>query len=190
MIGKLKELLRLQGGEWLCSFTTREDPGTLFDELREVPVKIEIKKASAARSRDANAFCWLLIGKIAEKTGISKTEVYRHAIREIGGVSTTVCVQDKAVDRLREGWEKNGIGWQTDTLKSRLDGCTNVILYYGSSVYDSRQMSRLIDSLVQEAEGMGIPTIPDEVERMKKQWEKKSSQSSSVEKNAALSAAG
>ena len=102
--------------------------------------------------------------KIAEKTGISKSEVYRHAIKEIGGVSTTVCVQDKAVDRLREGWEKNGIGWQTDTLKSRIDGCTNVILYYGSSVYTSQQMSRLIDSLVQEAEGLGIPTYPEEKE--------------------------
>ena len=173
MIGKLKDLLRLQGGEWLVSFTTREDPGKLFDELREEMVKVEIKKASKIKSRDANAYCWVIIDRIAEKTGISRLEVYRHAIKEIGGVSTTVCVQDKAVDRLREGWEKNGIGWQTDTLKSRIDGCTNVILYYGSSVYDSQQMSRLIDSLVQEAEGLGIPTYPEEVERMKAQWEKK-----------------
>ena len=190
MIGKLKELLRLQGGEWLVSFTTREDPAVLFDELHEVPVRVEIKKASKAKSRDANAYCWVIIDRIAEKTGISRSEVYRHAIREIGGVSTTVCVQDKAVDRLREGWEKNGIGWQTDTLKSRIDGCTNVILYYGSSVYDSQQMSRLIDSLVQEAEGLGIPTYPEEVERMKSQWENKASPLSSAENPDASFAAG
>lgn len=172
MIGKLKESLPLSGGEWLVSFTTRDNPGQMFDDLKEVPVNIEVKKASKMKSRDANAYCWVIIDKIAEKTGIRKSEVYRHAIKEIGGVSTTVCVQDKAVDRLREGWEKNGIGWQTDTLKSRIDGCTNVILYYGSSVYTSQQMSRLIDSLVQEAEGLGIPTYPEETERMKAQWGK------------------
>ena len=170
MIGKLKDRMRLAGGEWLVSFTTRDDPGQIFDDLKDEAVKVEIKKASKARSKDANAYCWVIIDKIAEKTGVSRAEVYRHAIKEIGGVSTIVCVQDRAVDRLREGWEKNGIGWQTDVLKSRIDGCTNVIMYYGSSVFDSRQMSRLIDSLVQEAEGLGIPTYPEETERMKKQW--------------------
>ena len=104
MIARLKDALPLQGGEWLVSFTTRDNPGQIFDDLKNEPVKVEIRKASKARSKDANAFCWVLIDKIAEKTGISRTEVYRHAIKEIGGVSTTVCVQDKAVDRLRQGW--------------------------------------------------------------------------------------
>ena len=114
--------------------------------------------------------------------------MYRHAIKEIGGVSTTVCVQDMAGDRLREGWEKNGIGWQTDTLNSRSDGCTNVILYYGSSVYDSKQMARLIDSLVQEAEGLGIPTYPEEAERMKRQWQSPAKASCNKETPGAISA--
>ena len=190
MIGKLNQLMRLAGGEWLVSFTTRDDPGQIFDDLREMPVKVEIKKASKSKSRDANAYCWVIIDKIAEKTGISRADVYRHAIKEIGGVSTTVCVQDKAVDRLRESWEKNGIGWQTDTLKSRIDGCTNVIMYYGSSVYDSQQMSRLIDSLVQEAEGLGIPTYPDEIERMKTQWGNRASQSCKTESGVTSAEAG
>jgi hypothetical protein len=188
MIGKLKDSLPLQGGEWLVSFTTRDNPGQIFDDLKGETVKVDIRKASKMKSRDANSYCWVIIDKIAEKTGISKSEVYRHAIKEIGGVSTTVCVQDKAVDRLREGWEKNGIGWQTDTLKSRIDGCTNVILYYGSSVYDSQQMSRLIDSLVQEAEGLGIPTYPEETERMKRQWQNPASQSCNKATRAASSA--
>ena len=136
-------------------------------------VNIEIKKHSRHRSLDANAYCWVLIDKIAEKTGEKKTDVYRQAIREIGGVSDTICVMDKAVDRLREGWEKNGIGWQTDTMKSKVEGCTNVILYYGSSVYDSKQMAQLIDSLIQEAEGLGIPTLTDEqAGRLVNQWKR------------------
>ena len=65
MIGKLKDLFRLAGGEWIVSFTTREDPGNLFDELKDVPVKVEIKKASKHRSLSANAYAWVLIDQIA-----------------------------------------------------------------------------------------------------------------------------
>ena len=172
MIGKLTGIQRLFGGEWVISFSTREDFSTAYEGLKDVPVAVEIKKAANRRSRDANAFAWVLIDKIAEKMRISKTDVYRSAIREIGGVSETVCVRDMAVERLRSGWEKNGIGWQTETMPSKLPGCTNVVLYYGSSTYDTAQMSRLIDLLIQEAEQLGIPTLKDEATELLGKWEK------------------
>lgn len=174
MIGRLKDMTRSRDGKWVISFSTPEDFSAMFDELAAEEVTIDIKKRNRHRSLDANAYCWVLIDKIAEKTGLRKVDVYRHAIKEIGGVSDTICVMDKAVDRLREGWEKNGIGWQTDVMKSKVEGCTNVVLYYGSSVYDSKQMSQLIDSLIQDAESLGIPTLTDEqAERLKGKWNDK-----------------
>lgn len=172
MIGKLVDLHRSRDGKLqVVTFSTEENFEEAFDSMCDKQVSIEIKPAAKRRSLDANAYCWVLIDRIAEKTGVKKTEVYRNAIREIGGVSDTICVMDKAVDRLRSGWEKNGIGWQTDTAKSKVEGCTNVILYYGSSVYDSRQMAQLIDSLIQDAEALGIPTITDkEAERLLGRW--------------------
>ena len=170
MTGKLTNLRRLFGGEWEVTFSTREDFSKVYDDLKDNPVNVEVKKAANKRSRDANAFAWVLIDKIAEKMRISKVEVYRNAIREIGGVSEMVCVQDKAVERLREGWQKNGIGWQTETMPSKLPGCTNVILYYGSSTYDTAQMSRLLDLIIQEAEQLGIPTLRDEADALLGKW--------------------
>ena len=170
MIARLTNLRRLFGGDWEITFSTKEDFSGAYDDLKDNPVSVEIKKASAKRSRDANAFAWVLIDKIAEKMHISKVEVYRNAIREIGGVSEMVCVQDKAVERLRSGWEKNGIGWQTETMPSKLPGCTNVILYYGSSTYDTSQMSRLLDLIIQEAEQLGIPTLRDEADALLGKW--------------------
>ena len=152
MNGRLRDIAKSRSGDWIITFSTPEDFSATFDELADKEVSVEIKQAKKHRSLDANAYCWVLIDKIAEKTGLRKTDVYRHAIKEIGGVSDTICVMDKAVDRLREGWEKNGIGWQTDVLPSKVSGCTNVVLYYGSSVYDTKQMSELISSLIQEAE--------------------------------------
>lgn len=98
--------------------------------------------------------------KLAAKIGFPKTAVYRAYVREIGGNCETVCVKDEAVGKLRCGWEHNGIGWVTDTFKSKLPGCTNVILYYGSSTYDTAQMSRLIDLIVQDCKEQGIETLP------------------------------
>ena len=111
------------------------------------PGEYEIKKARNKRSDDANAYAWVLLNRLAEATRIPADEIYRETIRKIGGVSDIVCVPDKAVKKLCESWGKGHIGWQTETDKSKIPGCTNVILYYGSSTYDTAQMSRLINCL-------------------------------------------
>ncbi|MBR1382275.1 MAG: hypothetical protein IJ555_00445 [Ruminococcus sp.] len=132
---------------------------------------VTVKEKKAKRSLDANAYAWVLIDKLAERLHESKIELYKQYIREIGGVSETVCVLEKAADRLCEGWEHSGIGWQTDRLKSKLEGCINVVLYYGSSVYDTAQMSRLIDLIVQDCRALGIETKdPAELERLVEAW--------------------
>ena len=143
-----------------------------FDELKDLEkLTIEIKPFRERRSLDANAYCWKLISEIAERLSVPKEEVYRNAIREIGGNMEVVCVRNDAVLRLRQGWERNGIGWLTDTFPSKIEGCTNVMLYYGSSSYDTRQMSRLIDNIVQDCKELGIQTdTPNEIAKMKAMW--------------------
>lgn len=144
----------------------------MVDELHDAEkVSIKIAKFSKKRSLDANAYCWTLIGKLAEKLNIPRTDIYRQAIKEIGGNSDIVCIQEKAAASLRDGWERNGIGWQTDTMPSKLEGCTNVILYYGSSTYDTAQMSRLINNIVEECKLQGIETkSKEELDSLLGQW--------------------
>lgn len=145
-----------------------------YDQLKDNDITIKIKKYRKQRSRDANAYAWVIIDKIAEVLSINKVEVYKNAIRSIGGVSETVCVLDSAVEKLRKGWENHGIGWQTEVMPSKIEGCSNVILYYGSSMYDSKQMSLLIDNLVQDAKNLGIETdTPEQLARYKEQWGEK-----------------
>ena len=145
----------------------------IYDDLKaSEKLTVKIGKFKQKRSLDANAYCWVLISRLAEKLNVPKTDIYRAAIREIGGNSDTVCIQDKAVDSLRNGWERNGIGWLTETMPSKLDGCTNVVLYYGSSTYDKEQMSRLINNIVDECRLQGIETkCPEEVDSLLRQWE-------------------
>ena len=168
MNGKLKDLTRNMDGTWNLTVTVTGDCRAIWDKYREKEIDLEVKQHRNKRSLDANGYAWVLMDKIAARMHIDKVDVYREAIKRIGGVSETVCVQDKAVDRLRQGWEQNGIGWQTDTMPSKLKGCTNVILYYGSSTYDTQQMSLLIDHIVQDAKALGIETMtPAELEALK-----------------------
>lgn len=144
----------------------------MVDELHDSEkLTIKIEKFKQKRSLDANAYCWTLISRLSEKLNIPKSEIYRSAIKEIGGNSDTVCVQDKAVASLCDGWQRNGLGWQTDTMPSKIDGCTNVILYYGSSTYDTAQMSRLINNIVEECKLQGIETkSQEELDSLLGQW--------------------
>lgn len=153
-------------------FNEKQSALQMFEELKDCEkVDIKIRKHKKKRSLDANAYAWVLISKIAEKTNVATNEVYRSAIKEIGGNSDTVCVQDYAVEQLCAGWSRNGIGWVTDTFQSKIEGCTNVILYYGSSTYDVEQMNRLVNILCQDCEALGIETkSPAEVASLLDSW--------------------
>lgn len=154
------------GGEFIAVHTNKaKDLLPRIEQGKQYTV--EIKEYRPKRSLDSNGYLWLLCDKIAERIGISKVEVYRKAIKEIGGNSDTVCVLEKAADALCNGWEHNGLGWITERFSSKIDGCVNVTLYYGSSTYDSRTMSRLIDSLIEDAKELGIETMtPQELARL------------------------
>ena len=159
-------------GTWISFLVGRQDALETLESIKDGKTySITVKEHRERRSLDANAYCWVLIDRIAEKLSVPKKDIYRSFIREIGGNSETVCVMEKAADKLCEGWEHNGLGWQTERFPSKIDGCVNVILYYGSSTYDTKQMSRLIDMLVYECKDRGIETLtPMELDRLKDRW--------------------
>ena len=171
MNGHLSDVARRLSGEWVVTFTVTTDPRKELEGLEDADLDITAKKHRKKRSLDANAYAWVLIGKIAEAMHIDRKDVYREAIRAISGNHEIVCVQDKAVESLRRGWESLGVGWQMETMPSKIKGCTTVFLYYGSSTYDTKQMSLLIDHLVQDAKGLGIETMtPKELEVLLEQY--------------------
>lgn len=178
MKGFLKDFLRLSGGEWLVSFTTRENPGKLFDKLRGKEVSVDVKEASKLRSRDANAFCWALCSDIGKAIvpPVEKEEIYRRAIRACG-VFTPVEVTSWDVDIIRERWSQHGVGWFLDVVDDAGIGKKEIHLYYGSSTYTVSEMRILLDWLIDQAEQMDIriPISKDEEERLLAQWGKKAS---------------
>ena len=141
----------------------------LENNEQKLPNEYDLKIHRQKRSNDANAYMWQLADKIASEVGITKEEVYRSHIKEVG-VFTDLQIQTNAVESFVEGWEHNGIGWFTDIIQ-QCEVVTLLRVYYGSSSYDTKQMSRLIANVVAEAKQLNIETLtPDELERMVQQW--------------------
>ena len=140
---------------------------------KDVKYEVEIKPYKEKRSNDANAYMWVLCEKIAVVmgNGMTKEEVYREAVRKVG-VFDILPIKKEAVPRFIKSWCRNGMGWVCDnTGRSKFQGFENIIAYYGSSTYNTKEMSRLIDYIVEEAKDYGIETLPPEkIKSLEESW--------------------
>lgn len=132
----------------------------------------DIKEYRERRSLDANAYMWVLVGKLSGKLGLPPEEIYRAAIRDVGDNYEVMPVRNDALERWKAIWQSNGLGWLCEEIgPSKLDGYTNVRNFYGSSTYDKAQMSRLIENIVQDCKAQCIETLtPAELARLTEEW--------------------
>lgn len=143
-------------------------------EEPKLPLILEFKKKTKKRSLNANAYFWEIAGKLADKLQTTKEAVYRQAIRDVG-VYRIVSIDPDIADELISDWQSKGLGWIAEKMMSWYHDKQNVIFYRGSSVYNTKQMSRLIDWIVDEAKEQGIETLtPEERCRMLEDWERQS----------------
>lgn len=133
-------------------------------------IVLTVSERLRKRSVNANDYLWVLCTALSEKLRIPKEDIYKEHIRQMG-VYEPLAILEKSVDKFTAAWKKNGIGWFCEIVDSTLDGCKKVFAYYGSSTYDTKQMSLLIDSIVNECKEQGIETLtPKELEGMKARW--------------------
>jgi len=97
---------------------------------KEVTVDIKVKRKG--RSLDANAYCFLLCGKIAETKGllVKKTDIYKQAVKDYG-ISYVLPIENELLGDIMRWHESGGLGNACDVIgKSRLganDGCKSCI---------------------------------------------------------------
>lgn len=137
---------------------------------------IEIKGKKKNRSLTANAYMWVLCQEIAielskDKTMVTKEDVYKQAVKSCGHF-TPIPIKDEAIDRFKGIWSAHGIGWLSENIgKAKTPGYSIIAAYHGSSTYDSHEMARLIDYLIDECEQLGLHTRPQyEIDELVKEW--------------------
>ena len=140
-------------------------------QKKDRPYAVEIKEKRAGRSTDANAYFWQLLTDLAKAVGNEKEALYLRYVKNFGPFRDFVLTEDEA-KTFRTAWSMLGSGWPTEQVDFTPDGEKVVVrAYYGSSTYNTRQMSRLIDSVVEDCKAVGVETLPPEkLTAMKEDW--------------------
>ena len=164
---------RDRDGVWLClhADVPSQVQGICEKFDGEKRYVAELKEYRQKRSLNANAYFWTLLDKISAVLGRGKEELYLDYVKHIGPFKDFTLTEEEA-KTFRVAWSMLGTGWPTEQVDFAADGEKLVIrAYYGSSQYSTRQMARLIDTVVEDAKGLGIEVLtPLELERMKEEW--------------------
>lgn len=161
-------------GTWLAIKMPRWNIMSFLETMKPKKYTCTIKEFYKKRSLNANAYMWQLLGKIASVVLASPDEIYRDLIKDIGDNYEVFAVRDEFADRFPDVWAADHIGWIAEKIgPSNQEGYTDFRCFYGSSVYDSKQMSRLTDLVSREAKELGIETLSEmELSRLKEEWQK------------------
>ena len=150
----------LLDGRVEITFTTTRSVVKDFEALQDKPLAVAVKEFREKRSLSPNSYMWVLLDKLAEKVNRSKTDIYKDFVRDYG-VFEPLPIRNDVVERFITNWSKNGLGWFCEDLgESKLDGYTKIMAYYGSSTYNTKEMTRLIDAVIHDCQEQGIQTMP------------------------------
>lgn len=186
-LGQLKGISRdWLSGKFQLTFESEQDVSGQVDDVKDILLTIAAKRFRHKRSLDANSYYWKLLSQLAVKVGISKSFAHNLMLRRYGEleriddqiVYVIVPDDENGVERANEA-DTYHIKPTSET-KSGKDGTTFRTYYMlrGSSTYDTKEMSVLINGLVEECKEHGIETmtsaqIDDMMRLFDTHWRKK-----------------
>lgn len=154
-------------------------------EIPEGKVDITLKRHREGRSLDANAYYWVLVGKIAEALrgegdAISNAEVHQRQLQKYGcfevdesGAAKWIVLPDGRPFPEGIYLLDSGHIVKLKSKKGEVIGRVYIQLR-GSHTYNTKEMSCLIDGTIEDAKALGIETIsPNEKKRMMEAWDEK-----------------
>lgn len=127
---------------------------------------ILIQRSGKKARRNAYAYAWVLMKKIAHKLGISESEIYIKMLSEYGYSEVFSVKKGIDIGRVCKYYKLMG--------QSKLNGqiFEHYKVFEGCSQYSMEQMSKFIDGIVGEAKNLQIETLPpEELEHLIANWE-------------------
>lgn len=168
--GKLVNISRdWQTGQMQITFTINE-PVTVeaINNIAECE-KLNIKavKYRKRRSLNANALLWECIGKIAGAVKADKWDIYLQMLKRYGKF-THICVKPSMVDAVKAQWRECEV---LGDIEINGRSAVQMLCYFGSSTYDSKEFSVLLDGVISEMQEMGLETpLAEDTRKALEQW--------------------
>ena len=107
--------------------------------------------------------------EIAEVTNTTKWEVYLLCLRRYSRVFTHMIVHPEIIPKLEEEFRV-----VVDLGEVMVNGKTGhqVQVYFGSSTFDSKEMSVFLDGIISECRDLGIDVIPQsDIDILNAEWD-------------------
>lgn len=125
--------------------------------------EIEVKKKK--RSNKANRYFWEMLQQLCFEMNLNVIEEYKKRVKELG-IFQTFVLDTKNLATFEHLWCSNGVAWFIEKVEEN-GNKTTINAYYGSSSYNSKQFSRLLDNLIQDCKSVGIQTLDEkEIEEL------------------------
>lgn len=167
--GKIKSIAKnIINGHFDVTIEMTEGDAHDIASLADKDLSVELKQWRNHRSLDANALLWACIGDMVKALGGDKWDYYIKYLREYGQY-TMIQLQPDALEQFKKVYR------ECEVIGSRyVDGkeMLQVLCYYGSSTYDTKEFSVLLDGVIQDMKHAGVePPTSEEMKRSLEMWE-------------------
>lgn len=167
--GKITDITLTLDKKTLISFKVDARPEDI-EKYIDKDLDISFGKHRNKRSLDANACLWACIGQIAEQIRADSWSVYLYMLERYGKY-THIVVKPEAVPDLKRQWRE--IKVVGDTLIYG-EPMKQVLCFYGSSTYDSKEFSRLLDGVISEMQDLGLEApIREDIRLIMEEYDKR-----------------
>lgn len=165
-LGDYKGASRDLEGNLIISFCINDDLKLIekLEKLKDEELTIEVDKFRSKRSLNANAYFWKLCDQIARALGSDKDTIYLLQLSKYG-IFEDVRVIKEAEEHIRNAFR------YVDDLTEGDSEYKDLRCYIGSSQYNTKEMSDLINGTVNDAKDLGIDTwSKEELDALVKAW--------------------
>ncbi len=135
----------------------------LLKDIEDGKYTVELKKYRKGRSLNQNAYFWKLVSEIAIKENGDLRDVdnlYSNLLKMSGAKYEVMYLKEDALESLK----KNEVIKHCLVVKRQVinnQAMVTALIFYGSSKFDTKEMSNLIDTTLKYASEIGVEHVDD-----------------------------
>lgn len=157
-------------GKLNITFSIDEGNAEDINEINHKDLWITAKFFKKHKTQKSNKYAWALMRDIAAKIGSTPMEVYcNQLMNNPKSPCTYLVVKENAWEKVRAQYR---VSVDMGVIPMGNQMGHQLLVYFGLSTYDRKEMQNFINGLVEEAKALNVPVLPDkEIERMIEQWD-------------------
>lgn len=138
-----------------------------LETLKDKELTVEVKKYAQERSLNANNYSWKLQTEIAKKLNRRLDDIHNEMVLQYGVVET-YSIQKSAFESARRMFDYYKVLGESSINGKEF---VHVRAGVGTHLYNTAEMAKFIDGIVQEAQDLDIETkTPEEIAELKSLW--------------------